>query len=154
MDQRHPEGDGAISRKKLNERLMAVLGQRTADLDDEEITAITEFCLKSVRRRTCHNLVQAGVEEIADSVQRHSSICDTHYIDADSFSKFMSNDSVDFDAVVKLLDQDRRRWLLERIFTPHSFRIGMERAEIPKLETSSTDSSKIAWASPSLESIE
>jgi len=69
MDQRLPDGVGAISRKKLNERLMAVLGQRTADLDDEEITAITEFCHKSVRRRTCHNLVQAGVEEIADSVQ-------------------------------------------------------------------------------------
>merc|ERR1719273_2331002 len=66
------------------------------------------------------------------SVGHQSSVCNNEYIDSDSFSSTcMSMEGVDFDAVVKLLDQDRKRRLLERIFTPLNFK--MEKAKIPGL---------------------
>jgi len=63
--------------------------------------------------------------------------CPDEYIECDSFNATcMSNEGIELDEVVKLFDQDRKRWLLERIFTPLSFRLA--RDETQKLATASS----------------
>jgi len=57
-------------------------------------------------------------------VARSGSLVECDHVVSDSFSSVCtSNEDVDFNTVITLLDQDRRRRFLERLFTPYSFRL-------------------------------
>jgi len=155
MDQKLPGGSGgssAISRNRFHERLQAVLSQRCGDLDSSEIDAITDFCLMAIHNDKIGGPVQAVFNELMQVVvDRRRSLVKCGHIDSDSFSSVCSsNEDVDFNTVITLLDQDRSRRFLERLFTPYSFRMNKLQKPPDGCVDEGAHSSKLR-RSPSLE---
>jgi len=119
MDCQLQGGGHAISKARLNERLKEILP--SGSLDHDEIKTITDFCVSTANNKATTCAFRNTVSEM-QRLRRSKSLALENAIDSQAFtSAVTSNERVSFETVVCLLDSDRRRRILERIFTPSYF---------------------------------
>jgi len=130
-DKPGPDGDeyGGISRTRMLERVLAVVRHRASNLDAGEVSAISDFAFKRMRKQsasTSQKLVDwdeefsTGCNPFRREARKPDSLDDVaeEILDIDHFCRATGSDALSMEDIVALFDRDRRYCPGERFFTP------------------------------------
>jgi len=120
-----------ISKARMGERMKAALQQRRDVLNDSELQAFVACCFES--------LVWDRGDQLHLSNQKQDET-EEGIIDIDTFNLYSSmNHSVDLPTAVNLFDVDRKRRILESLFTPPAVHRALERVKDAGQESLQTE---------------
>lgn len=138
VDKELSGGIQGISKSRMHERLISLLKTRHSELDAGEIDRLCQFthqAMLSLNTRPGSlqplSSLEGGIREYTSELGlrftekpgKSQSEIEKDIINSDRFSvACTSNENLNFDAVVKLFDKERKRWFLERLFTPKAFK--------------------------------
>jgi len=115
--------DPGISKAKMREKLGEMIKKRGHILDDQELDHLVNFCFKAALQPPSQSTTVSSelAASILDEGTHSTCLSDEEALDIDTFCvACSSNERMNFDNVITLFDQDRKKSPMEFMFTPRA----------------------------------